>query len=170
MDKNELQKFKIFLDTKGSELAKTSEFLPYYALPYVQNPMEHPSFRRVFTQDWVQEVRQRLVNYLSNASANDSNLVLMQMFQAYSRMEDGGGSGSMEVGEYKNAIAQLEGSNKELMGILNEFNVKYGNLLRNYNILQKSEEIARSNLLDSHSKWINFSKELLTISKDVNDL
>ena len=92
------------------------------------------------------------------------------MFQAYANMADhpdGRGSGTMEINDYRNAIMQLEGSNKELMNILNEFNVKYGNLLRNYNILQKSEEIARSNLLDSHSKWINFSKELLTISKDV---
>ena len=33
--KRELGAFKIFLDTKGSELSQTSEFLPYYALPYV---------------------------------------------------------------------------------------------------------------------------------------
>jgi hypothetical protein len=31
----ELGAFKMFLDTKGSELSQTSEFLPYYALPYV---------------------------------------------------------------------------------------------------------------------------------------
>lgn len=31
----ELSAFKVFLDTKGSELSQTSEFLPYYALPYV---------------------------------------------------------------------------------------------------------------------------------------
>lgn len=135
--------------------------------------MEHPSFRRVFTHDWVQEVRQRLQNYLQNLNSNDSNMVLLQMFQAYANMGDGPegrGSATMEINDYRNAIAQLEESNKELMNILNEFNAKYGNLLRNYNILQKSEEIARSNLLDSHSKWINFSKELLTISKDVSSL
>lgn len=40
--KRELSAFKLFLDTKGSELSQTSEFLPYYALPYVQNPVEHP--------------------------------------------------------------------------------------------------------------------------------
>jgi len=33
--KRELAAFKIFLDTKGAELSQTSEFLPYYALPYV---------------------------------------------------------------------------------------------------------------------------------------
>lgn len=33
--KRELASFKVFLDTKGGELSQTSEFLPYYALPYV---------------------------------------------------------------------------------------------------------------------------------------
>lgn len=33
--KRELGEFKVFLDTKGAELSQTSEFLPYYALPYV---------------------------------------------------------------------------------------------------------------------------------------
>lgn len=177
MDKAELQKFKVFLDTKGAELAKTSEFLPYYALPYVQNPTEHPSFCHVFTQDWIIEVRQRLLNFVSSININvtDTSPVLLHMFHAYNRADNGGATSSgenrnMEINEYRSAIAQLENSNKELMGILNEFNIKYGNLLRNYDVLQKNEEIARNNLFESHTKWINFSKELLTISKDVKDL
>ena len=42
--KKEQSDFKQFLDTKGSDLSKTSEFLAYYALPYIPNPMQHPSF------------------------------------------------------------------------------------------------------------------------------
>ena len=72
-----------------------------------------------------------------------------------------------EVQEYVNAIAELENTNKELMGILQEFNVKYGSLLKNYNILQKNEEIARNNLFESHSKWISFSREIITLTHDV---
>jgi hypothetical protein len=33
--RKELGAFKMFLDTKGAELSKTSEFLQFYALPYV---------------------------------------------------------------------------------------------------------------------------------------
>lgn len=33
--KVQMSQFKRFLETKGSELSKTSEFLPFYALPYV---------------------------------------------------------------------------------------------------------------------------------------
>jgi hypothetical protein len=50
--KRELTAFKVFLDTKGSELSQTSEFLPYYALPYVQNPVDHPHFSNLCSRKW----------------------------------------------------------------------------------------------------------------------
>lgn len=40
--------FKTFLETKGAALSQTTEFLPFYALPFVPNPMAHPSFRELF--------------------------------------------------------------------------------------------------------------------------
>ena len=45
--------FKQFLDSKGFELSKANEFLAYYALPYIPNPWSHPSFKHLFTSDWV---------------------------------------------------------------------------------------------------------------------
>jgi len=47
----------MFLDSKGSELSKANEFLAYYALPYIPNPWSHPSFKHLFTADWVQELK-----------------------------------------------------------------------------------------------------------------
>lgn len=43
--KSEQAEFKKYLDNAGSELSKTSEFLAFYALPYIPNPMDHPSFK-----------------------------------------------------------------------------------------------------------------------------
>lgn len=43
------KEFKAFLDDRGAELSKTNEFLAYYALPYVSNPKEHPSFKWIFS-------------------------------------------------------------------------------------------------------------------------
>ena len=40
--------FKHYLETRGAALSQTTEFLPYYALPFVPNPMVHPSFRDLF--------------------------------------------------------------------------------------------------------------------------
>ncbi|KAK2538468.1 hypothetical protein Q9233_002328 [Columba guinea] len=40
--------FKAYLETKGAALSQTTEFLPFYALPFVPNPMVHPSFKELF--------------------------------------------------------------------------------------------------------------------------
>lgn len=40
-----MQSFRKYLETNGQALAQTPEFLPYYALPFVPNPSEHPSFQ-----------------------------------------------------------------------------------------------------------------------------
>jgi len=45
--------FKHYLDTKGVELSKTSEFLAFYALPYIPSPIDHPSFKALYTREWV---------------------------------------------------------------------------------------------------------------------
>ncbi|OWK12830.1 ARMC9 [Cervus elaphus hippelaphus] len=43
--------FKTYLETKGAALSQTTEFLPFYALPFVPNPMVHPSFKELFQRD-----------------------------------------------------------------------------------------------------------------------
>lgn len=60
----ELSAFKNFLDTKGAELSKTSEFLQFYALPYVQNPMDHPIFKGLCTKKWANDLKNKLKTYL----------------------------------------------------------------------------------------------------------
>lgn len=61
--------FKQFLDSKGSELSKANEFLAYYALPYIPNPASHPSFKHLFTMDWVQDLKLKLRQFVQqNAS------------------------------------------------------------------------------------------------------
>ena len=34
-----------YLDSSGAALAATAEFLPFYALPFVQEPASHPTFK-----------------------------------------------------------------------------------------------------------------------------
>ena len=46
--RREMKEFKNYLETKGADLSKTSEFLPFYALPYINNPLAHPQFKHLF--------------------------------------------------------------------------------------------------------------------------
>ena len=38
-----------FLETKGETFSNEPELLPFYALPYVPDPLHHPSFKDLFT-------------------------------------------------------------------------------------------------------------------------
>ncbi|XP_063023176.1 lisH domain-containing protein ARMC9 isoform X2 [Melospiza melodia melodia] len=70
-DKAELDErisyFKAYLETKGAALSQTTEFLPFYALPFVPNPMVHPSFKELFQDSWTLDLRTRLETFLSQA-------------------------------------------------------------------------------------------------------
>ena len=39
---------KYYLETKGSEMSQTTEFLPFFALPFIPNPRNHPSLQEIF--------------------------------------------------------------------------------------------------------------------------
>lgn len=58
------QAFKQYLESRGAALAKTSEFLPYYALVYIEQPQDNPAFKHIFSKDWTDELRGRLVEYV----------------------------------------------------------------------------------------------------------
>lgn len=62
--KVEQAEFKKYLDNAGSELSKTSEFLAFYALPYVPNPTDHPSFKSLFSMDWVNQLKSQLKGFV----------------------------------------------------------------------------------------------------------
>ncbi|XP_049744391.1 lisH domain-containing protein ARMC9 isoform X2 [Elephas maximus indicus] len=68
-DKEELDErisyFKTYLETKGAALSQTTEFLPYYALPFVPNPMVHPSFKELFQDSWTPELKLKLEKFLA---------------------------------------------------------------------------------------------------------
>ncbi|XP_038673122.1 lisH domain-containing protein ARMC9 isoform X1 [Scyliorhinus canicula] len=57
--------FKNYLETRGAALSQTTEFLPFYALPFVPNPTVHPSFKELFQDSWSPELKMRLQIFLS---------------------------------------------------------------------------------------------------------
>ncbi|XP_070802661.1 lisH domain-containing protein ARMC9 [Pituophis catenifer annectens] len=69
--------FKTYLETKGAALSQTTEFLPFYALPFVPNPMIHPSFKELFQDSWESDLKTRLEDFLSaTLKASDSPRLL----------------------------------------------------------------------------------------------
>ena len=44
-----MNNFKSYIETRGAVLSQTTEFLPFYALPFVPNPKMHPSYKELFS-------------------------------------------------------------------------------------------------------------------------
>ena len=75
--------FNAFLAKKGAALCKTSEFVAYYALPYVPNPTEHPSFRELFLEEWAANLKLRLERFLSAVLRTQNVPQLVTLYNAH---------------------------------------------------------------------------------------
>ncbi|NXG46236.1 ARMC9 protein, partial [Psilopogon haemacephalus] len=127
-DKAELEErishFKAYLETKGAALSQATEFLPFYALPFVPNPMVHPSFKELFQDSWTLDLRTRLEQFLSLTLKARQTPRLLTLFK--------------ENGQYNKEMMQhlhqqLVESENRTMTCLKQFNkmqMDYRNLSR----------------------------------------
>uniref|UniRef100_A0A4W6D922 LisH domain-containing protein ARMC9 n=1 Tax=Lates calcarifer TaxID=8187 RepID=A0A4W6D922_LATCA len=74
--------FKQYLETRGAALSQTSEFLPYYALPFVPNPTVHPSFKDLFQDSWIPHLKDKLEQFLSVTLKPSSSPRLLNLYKA----------------------------------------------------------------------------------------
>ncbi|VDQ03720.1 unnamed protein product [Trichobilharzia regenti] len=61
-----MQEFKKYLETKGSVHSQNTEFLAYYALPYVAKPNEHPIYQQLFEESWRKSVISRISKFIDS--------------------------------------------------------------------------------------------------------
>ncbi|BFZ23969.1 hypothetical protein BsWGS_27008 [Bradybaena similaris] len=76
-----VSKFKKFLENRGSTLSQTTEFLPFYALPYVSNPKSHPSYGELFSEKWSSELKGKVEKFLSSALKSASQPRLFDIYK-----------------------------------------------------------------------------------------
>ena len=90
-----LQNIKEFLDREGTALSHEQEFIPYFALPFVQDPAEHPTFKGLFQGSSWRRLRGDLSDYLHELRQGDqlgSRLVQMVLTS--------GGSAAREAADF----------------------------------------------------------------------
>uniref|UniRef100_A0AAX7UG78 LisH domain-containing protein ARMC9 n=1 Tax=Astatotilapia calliptera TaxID=8154 RepID=A0AAX7UG78_ASTCA len=73
--------FRQYLETRGGALSQTTEFLPYYALPFVPNPTVHPSFKELFQDSWMPKLRDKLEQFLSVILKPSNSPRLMTLYK-----------------------------------------------------------------------------------------
>ena len=83
-----MNSFKSYLENRGSELSHMPEFIPYFAMPYVQNPRTHPSFQTLFDESWVSELRRRVEQFLSHSLEGSAKPRLFELYKSGPSTQD----------------------------------------------------------------------------------
>ncbi|KAM3134803.1 hypothetical protein pb186bvf_013128 [Paramecium bursaria] len=127
--RNTIAFFKGYLESKGQELSKTNEFLHYYALPYVPKPQEHPSYKHLFSNQWLLEIKGSLVKTINDLQARDQPTVLEQICGQY---EEGQPKKQNLSQSNQNYTTQLEINNQELLSVIQDYNLKYNQMQKKF--------------------------------------
>ncbi|XP_051550406.1 lisH domain-containing protein ARMC9 isoform X2 [Myxocyprinus asiaticus] len=129
-DKAEFDKrishFKHYLETRGAALSQTTEFLPFYALPFVPNPMLHPSFQELFQDSWMPELRERLKKFLSTTLKASNAPRLLTLYREGAK----GNTGHVEVIQQMQLhLAEAEGKSASYMRRFAKLQADHHNLI-----------------------------------------
>ncbi|XP_027146238.1 lisH domain-containing protein ARMC9 isoform X1 [Larimichthys crocea] len=115
--------FKQYLETRGAALSQTTKFLPYYALPFVPNPTVHPSFKDLFQDSWIPQLRDKLDQFLSVTLKPSNTPRLLNIYKE-------GGRTTKEV--IQQLQLQLVESDRRIISYVRKFNkmqADYHNLI-----------------------------------------
>lgn len=163
-----MSRFKVYIETSGAALSKTTEFLPLYALPFVPDIQHHPSFLHLFEPQWIGDIKTRvnaLVSSVATRGASGKSR-LQHLWTAAranqaNRLTPAGGRD-----EYISAIQQqiAECEEREMQHI-----DRHNNLQREYHsLITTATELVGA--LESSVRGVPINPEqLLTICTKLND-
>ncbi|XP_041861320.1 lisH domain-containing protein ARMC9 isoform X2 [Melanotaenia boesemani] len=115
--------FKQYLETRGSALSQTTEFLPYYALPFVPNPSVHPSFKDLFQEFWIPQLKDKLEKFLSITLKPSKTPRLMTLYK------EGGRSAKEAIQQLQLQLAESERRVTSYVRRFNKMQADYHNLI-----------------------------------------
>lgn len=120
--------FKKFIETRGSSLSQTTEFLPFYALPFVPDPKTHPSYRELFTESWSKDLEARVDKFLALSLKSINH---PKLFDLYNRGGGGDGKslGDLSIGYYQQLAADAERKTLTYIRRHNKVQSDYHNLI-----------------------------------------
>ncbi|KAJ3055373.1 LisH domain-containing protein armc9 [Rhizophlyctis rosea] len=104
--------FKHYLETRGSDICnKTSQFLPFYALPYVPDPRTHPAFGEVFEERWWRGIDERVRGVVCGGSGKGVGLGLKLVEQL--RLAEDCRASKDQLVHMRNHLHHIEDSERE---------------------------------------------------------
>lgn len=53
------EELRMYLQENSDFVSQYAELLPYFALPYILNPVDHPNFSHLFTKKWFEDIKRK---------------------------------------------------------------------------------------------------------------
>ena len=162
--KQNMEEFKIYLEQNNTEQFKTSEFLPYYALPYIPDPRINPAYSNLFTPEWTKCLKEQIQRCLDYYSPNNGikfpilydltkGKKIIRINNTVENKNDINDDGNVF---YEGKIKELIKENK----MIGEEN----------NILRLKDENNKKIFLDAQKNWCNLALDILSYSFDLINL
>ena len=164
------------------------ELLSYFALSIVKDPQHNPTFARLFSREWVMELRNQLLNFIDQMYSPTSEPFLAMLYQGfragkvkpkeqsepavYPDEENYPVNSSLRQSDFEHRpkeimdyVQDLENNNQELVDIVLSFNEKYKLLERQF----QNEHFRpfQDDSTEIQKKWATFSKEILKLAKSI---
>ncbi|XP_040897066.1 lisH domain-containing protein ARMC9 isoform X3 [Toxotes jaculatrix] len=115
--------FRQYLETRGAALSQTTEFLPYYALPFVPNPTVHPSFKDLFQESWIPHLKNKLEQFLSVTLKPSNSPRLLNLYK------EGGRSTKEAMQQLQLQLAESDRRISSYVRKFNKMQADYHNLI-----------------------------------------
>ena len=177
--KQNMEDFKQYLEKKEIELSKTTEFLAYYALPYIPNPKGHPTYAQLFKPEWITDLKNQLINCVK--------FYLPSPDKKYPAIYDLVNGKNIKMNNINNNIMQKreENKNNNLNNIDNNVNINTNSNFDKLNIELKNEneklveeikklktkdEKSKIAFIDSQKTWSNLALNIISYSFGLIDI
>ena len=171
--KQNMEDFKKYLEQKEIELSKTTEFLAYYALPYIPNPKGHPTYEKLFKPEWTNDLKEKLQNcikfYLPSPTkkypvlfdlATGKNITINQTDVSNSNIFNNNNEENKD-----NNINNI--SNNKVNLELKKENEK---LIEELKRLKSKDEKSKIAFIDSQKTWSNLALNIISYSFGLIDI
>jgi hypothetical protein len=184
--KVELEKFKHYLENQASELSKIPDLLPYLAFAVVKDPQTNPSFSKLFTKEWTEDLRESLVSYLAKLSPAGTEPCLVTIYKRWVNSQSkenqkpkltkqpsnqGNAAGdNIPTSEMMDYIRELENNNRELLDLVQGYHDKTSSLEEEVHMLKAGHSVTGKDdeaTVEVQKKWATFSKEILKLAKTI---
>ena len=153
--KKNIEEFKLFLEKNKIENELNSEFLTYYALPYIQDPRNNSTYIHLFKPEWTQCLLEQIEKCIEYYSPNNiSNLPILY-----------------DMARGKKVITINNNINNNLKRYNNKKEEKkIKELIKENNELKEKDENNKKIFLDSQKNWCSLALDIISCSFDLLEL